>query len=79
MFVEPSKTKDCGMINGHVEIYIENDKVVKITGCDAKVDVHDKDIEQTTTMYFKKQEYEYGSNKDNGLAFITDDTQEKTD
>jgi hypothetical protein len=63
----------------HVEIYIEDDKVVKITGCDVRVDVHDKDIEQTTTMYFNKQEYKYDGSKNNGCAFITAFDEEKTE
>jgi len=42
-----------------VEIHIKNNEIQKIEGHGTYVLVHDHDIEETTTMIFKKQEEVY--------------------
>ena len=46
-----------------VEIHIKNNEVQKILGNNAYVLVHDHDINETTTMVFKKQEEVYDNTK----------------
>ena len=48
---------------GIVEIFIKDDKVQKVSGKGAYVFVHDKDVQETTTMIFKQQEEYYDNNK----------------
>lgn len=52
---------------GLVEIHIKDDKVQKIQGNDAYVIVHDHDINERTTMTFKKQEILYDNIKNTRL------------
>ena len=42
-----------------VEIHIKNNIVEKISGQDTIVYIHDHDINEITTMLFKKQEQKY--------------------
>lgn len=51
---------------GLVEIHIKDDKIQKIQGNDAYVIVHDHDINERTTMKFKKQEILYDNIKNTG-------------
>ena len=46
-----------------VEIHIKNNEIQKIEGHGTYVLVHDHDIEETTTMIFKKQEEVYDNTK----------------
>jgi hypothetical protein len=53
-----------------VEIHIKNNIVEKISGQDTIVYIHDHDINETTTMLFKKQEQKYEQRtRTNSLRF----------
>ena len=53
-----------------VEIHIKNNIVEKISGQDTIVYIHDHDINEITTMLFKKQEQKYEQRtRTNSLRF----------